>query len=980
LSTTESTIVTPTITAYQAKYLAYDLTRRYPSNSYERFGESLSNAQVDLNPHQVEAAYFAFKSPLSNGAILADEVGLGKTIEAGILLSQKWAERKRKLLIIVPSNLRKQWSQELQEKFFLPSLILENASLKAELKKKNFNPFEQANNIVICSYHFARKQGHYIEPVDWDLVVIDEAHRLRNVYKPNSKIANEIKSSLSRFQKVLLTATPLQNSLMELFGLVSIVDEYAFGDLKSFKAQYSRFDPETGNYDELKRRLAPVCQRTLRRQVMEYIKYTSRKAIVQEFIPSEAEQQLYRDVVDFLRRDRLFSLPQSQRSLLTLILLKLQSSSTFAITPTFEGLIEKLKELKKVLVQPEAEVYELFREQTENFDNVQEEWLDDEEDSEDGDNKRKREVRLTIDDIPQIDAEIEALNEMLVLGRSIDKNSKGDNLVTALTKGFDAIDHSVSIDGTGKKANRKAIIFTESVRTQKYIQQLLENTEFKGESVLFNGTNSDPQSNEIYKAWMERHHGTDMITGSKTADKRAAIVEYFRDKATVMIATEAAAEGINLQFCSLILNFDMPWNPQRIEQRIGRCHRYGQKHDVVVVNFLNKNNAADTRVYELLAQKFKLFDGVFGSSDEVLGSIESGVELEKRIVEIYKNCRTAEEIQSAFDLLQRDLEPQIEDKMQKARQTLLENFDDEVLQKVKMNVAAFLSKYENQLWLLTYYALKGRAEFNEDRKQFSLALNPYNEQGIDTGTYRLARHVEGAHIYRIGHPLAQAIIEEAKSSELPVVELVFDCTNHRPRMAALEPFIGMSGWLRASTVTIDTFESEDYILMAACTDDGLWLSSDVAAKLMLLNAQILPPTNIQQEISQALDHKLQNQQGKVLEESEDRNGTYFDEEMIKLEKWADDKKTGLEIQIKDIDKQIRLYKNEVRKISQLSEKVKMQREIKDLEKKRSDLRNTYFSAQDEIDTKKEQLIASVEARLKHRIDSKELFTIRWSII
>src|SRR5437762_11550239 len=113
------------LTAYHAKYYAYELTRRYSSNSLQKFTASLSDAQVDLNPHQVEAALFAFRSPLSKGAILADEVGLGKTIEAGVLLSQKWAERKRKLLVIVPSNLRKQWNQELSDKFFLPSVILE---------------------------------------------------------------------------------------------------------------------------------------------------------------------------------------------------------------------------------------------------------------------------------------------------------------------------------------------------------------------------------------------------------------------------------------------------------------------------------------------------------------------------------------------------------------------------------------------------------------------------------------------------------------------------------------------------------------------------------------------------------------------------------------------------------------------------------------------------------------------------------------
>ena len=384
-------------------------------------------------------------------------------------------------------------------------------------------------------------------------------------------------------------------------------------------------------------------------------------------------------------------------------------------------------------------------------------------------------------------------------------------------------------------------------------------------------------------------------------------------------------------------------------------------------------------LYELLDQKFKLFDGVFGSSDEVLGSIESGVELEKRIVEIYRTCRTAEEIQTAFDALQRALEPQIEGKMLKARQTLLENFDDEVLQKVRMNVSAFLSRFEKQLWLLTNHALEGKANFDELRKQFALASNPYPVDGVDTGTYHLARHVEGAHLYRIGHPLAQAIISEAKEQDLGTSHLIFNCSAQRPRSAALEPYIGKSGWLQASALTIDTFESEDYILMAARTDDGEWLSEELAGKLMLLNAETQDAEKIDANVSTAMVGKLRDQQARVIEESEKRNGIYFDEEMTKLDKWADDKKTGLEIQIKDIDKQIRLYKSEVRKVGQLVEKVKLQREIKDLEKKRSELRNNYFTAQDEIDIKKEQLIGSVEARMKHNIVSRELFTIRFSI-
>jgi len=171
--------------------------------------------------------------------------------------------------------------------------------------------------------------------------------------------------------------------------------------------------------------------------------------------------------------------------------------------------------------------------------------------------------------------------------------------------------------------------------------------------VLFNGSNNDERSRAVYREWLARHAGSERVTGSRTADMRSALVDYFRDRGKIMIATEAGAEGINLQFCSMVVNYDLPWNPQRIEQRIGRCHRYGQKHDVVVVNFLNRKNEADQRVYQLLSEKFQLFEGVFGASDEVLGVIESGVDFEKRIAEIYQQCRLPSDIRAAFYSLQR---------------------------------------------------------------------------------------------------------------------------------------------------------------------------------------------------------------------------------------------------------------------------------------------------------------------------------------
>jgi superfamily II DNA/RNA helicase len=333
----------------------------------------------------------------------------------------------------------------------------------------------------------------------------------------------------------------------------------------------------------------------------------------------------------------------------------------------------------------------------------------------------------------QLQSELDSLRTFHKLASSIGNNSKGEVLLAALKRGFE--------EAQKKGAQKKALVFTESTRTQIYLREILEKTEYTGKIVLFNGSNTDPKSKEIYRAWLKKHEGTDRITGSPTADMRAALVDCFRDEAEIMIATEAAAEGINLQFCSLVVNYDLPWNPQRIEQRIGRCHRYGQKCDVVVVNFLNKKNAADQRVYELLDEKFKLFSGVFGVSDEVLGSIESGVDFEKRIADIYQECRTPQQIEFNFNQLQAELESQIDDRIRQTREKLLENFDEEVSDKLrfrKQENADFLGKYDTWLWEITNFYLRDYARFENqasdtELKSFFLEKNPFPGEEIHPG-------------------------------------------------------------------------------------------------------------------------------------------------------------------------------------------------------------------------------------------------------
>ena len=961
-------------TDYHAKFFAFDLTRQLPSNSIGKFVASLQDAQVDLNPHQVDAALFAFQSPLSKGAILADEVGLGKTIEAGIILSQQWAERKRKLLIIAPSNLRKQWNQELIDKFFLPSIILETKSFNDEVKTGNFNPFNQSENIVICSYQFAKSKAHYIEQTKWDLVIIDEAHRLRNVYKPTNKTANAIKEALMPYKKVLLTATPLQNSILELYGLVSIIDDYVFGDLKSFKAQYSRIVDEE-NYAELRSRIRPVCHRTLRKQVLEYINYTNRIPICEKFKPTEEEHKLYILVSEYLQREKLYALPNSQRQLMTLILRKLLASSSYAIYGTLNSLVVKLENLLS-----KHEISDLLLELDEDFetaDELDEEWQEEE--------VLIEEVIYSEQDIENIKVELKDLKEYRLLAQHIRKNSKAEHLFTALDKGF------TELERLG--ANNKALIFTESRRTQDFLYNILEARGYKDKVVLFNGTNTDEKSKRIYKEWLAKHKGTDKVTGSPTADKRSALVEYFKNDATIMIATEAAAEGINLQFCSLIVNYDMPWNPQRIEQRIGRCHRYGQKHDVVVVNFLNVKNEADVRVYQLLDQKFQLFDGVFGASDEVLGSIGTGVDFEKRIAQIYNNCRKSEEIQEAFDQLQNDLKPQISERLEEVKSTLMENFDEEVREKLRssmLETKESLSRFEDKLWKTTQYFLAEKAHFQNDYS-FKLLENPFPNENIHSGPYMILKANEhgrkseieipdDTNVYRVGHKLAQRILQGCKELETPIKEVVFDYTNSNTKIVYLEQFVGKSGWMKIQLLQVNSFELEEYFLISCFTDEGDIIDDEMASRFFSLNANTKESISSNQVIEQTFKESLFSLKQEILNENALRNHNFFDVEMDKLDQWADDMKISLEKEIKDIDAEIKLKKAEAKKTLNLELKVKAQREIKELENKRSDKRRRLFQAQDEIDVRKEDLLTEIEQRLNQKIIEKDIFSIRWRLV
>lgn len=943
-------------TPHQARYFAEQITLKRSESSVDGLASAMSGVKVDLNPHQVDAALFAIKSPLSNGALLADEVGLGKTIEAGLVLAQYWSERKRRILLIVPASLRMQWRSELSEKFYIDSMIMESANFNKERKAGKVNPFEVSNQVVICSYNFASRKAIEIRNVQWDLVIMDEAHKLRNVYKTNNVTGNKLKIALSGRKKLLLTATPLQNNLMELYGLASIIDDHVFGDAKTFREMYVAVSNPDIRNRSLRARLQPFCKRTLRSQVSEYVKYTERIAILQEYAPTPDEERLYNDISDYLQTDKLYALPEGQRNLITMVLRKLLASSSFAIRGTLESLISRLEALLQGIEQ-ELDL--------EDFD-AYSEYVDEEET---GDDILTQELER---DREAIKAELALLRSFADLAKSITTNSKGENLLTALQKGFDKISE---LGG-----QKKAVIFTESRRTQDYLYNLLSHNGYEGKIVFLNGSNNDVMSKEIYAAWKERHKGDGMISGSRQADMKAAVVEAFRDEASILIGTEAAAEGINLQFCSIIVNYDLPWNPQRIEQRIGRCHRYGQKNDVVVINFLNNKNAADQRVYQILDEKFRLFSGVFGSSDEVLGSLESGVDFEKRIAEIYQKCKTQEDIQREFDDLQNELADQINEKMLEARQSILENFDEDValrLADCQKNTVASLDKFSQ--WMYYFFLIHGGGRvlsLNEGRLQLT------NEDG-SVSTYNLQwkkAEEEGDIFLRKEDGFFRIWLDEAMQAEITPTHIRFDNTGAERRHSFFDSHTGLKGVLSVDKLAYEGLGDQEHLIFTVETEDGTTLDEDLVNRMLELPGEAT--SDIPDETAEFIQKRDERMELKK-QQIQNSNKEYFIAECEKLDAYSEDLKEGLERDIKELGKLIKEKKREFKTGSgdkTLEEMLDLKEEISKLESKRKEMRRNLYEQQDAIDEQNERLQEEIRQKLEGHMVTQHIMTISFEII
>jgi hypothetical protein len=517
------------------------------------------------------------------------------------------------------------------------------------------------------------------------------------------------------------------------------------------------------------------------------------------------------------------------------------------------------------------------------------------------------------------------------------------------------------------------------VRTQAYLALLLSANGYADDIVLMNGQNNDAASKAIYEDWLVRHKGTDAVSGSRTADMKAAVVEAFRDRKSILIATESGAEGINLQFCSLIVNYDLPWNPQRVEQRIGRCHRYGQKIDVTVVNFLNLKNRAEQRVYELLSQKFSLFQGVFGASDAVLGAIESGVDIERRILEIVQSARNETEINAAFDKLQEDLQSQISEQVLDARKRLLETVDERVVAQLKTRdgeIRRHMSDFERQLLLVARAELRDARFHVDDERRFDFRGDTYTTEWplADQKGWKFFRLTEGT--------LAIKTVARAKEHNFTAAAgLRFDLTAYKGgRLTDVEPLRGKAGWLRVAKLRVATpAYTREHLLLSAFTDDGAEVHAETAERLLGVPAQGTDPP-IDRPPADLLDDREDAQRRSLLELAEQQNANWLDRENDKLDAYADDLEKSLEGEVKALEAEIREAKKALRgSCLPMAEKLAEKRRISSLEGKRDKMKAEFFDRRAKLRAEVDAMLDQIQESLKIKPSLAPLFTVRWEV-
>lgn len=855
------------------RYYAEDLVRLRRSSEKRRYAASQRRGRIDPNPHQIDAVMFALRRIPEGGCILADEVGLGKTIEAGLVIAQLLAEGASRILIIVPRPLLGQWQDEL---FSLFGLQAREAALE--------HVDTTLPGVYLVGREFAGGQAGAAKLAGgppFDLCVIDEAHEVfagihkrydrHGSYNSESKhaqTAHRVRQLIGVSPVLLLTATPIQNSLVELWGLVQYVEPTGtlLGTLPTFKTLFC--DSADGRVlvpeqtDELRRRLNEVVQRTLRRQAGEFLErpFVGRSALLFEYEMSADERALYDDVTRYLLEPNLCAFQGRGRQLLLLGFHRRMASSKPALAKSLENVAERLRGQ-----QAGAGATDL--------DAAMQEVVKDLED----DSPLPSDKEPPVQPAPSIATELARVESFIVRARSLPADSKADSLIRAVRSIADR-----------QGGSRKVVVFTESLTTQDYLVKLLVERAglSAGEVTVFRGTNDSKRAEQALARWKDEVGSRIPAHARPSPDiaVRLALVHEFKTRSRVFVSTEAGAKGLNLQFCDTIINYDLPWNPQRIEQRIGRCHRYGQTRDVTVVNFLAKDNAAQRLTFEILSKKLDLFGEVLDMSDQVLhagtGSRAEelatalGADFEAQLGKIWDRARSLEEVEDELRRLGDSIEERKAELDQIRRDTvgLIESRLDEsvrqVFRQIRDELPTTLAEFDAELLRVASNYLEAIDVpfqiLEEDGRRFlSVDADRRLPGSLSYGFRAVLGHAEGledAESLHVGHPLLEAAVDEARRAGIGTFSVTFRLTDTSPDQ--LRQRIGARGRLAVSRVLHSGFEREERLVVTALFEDAMVLKpADVATALVHLpceaRAPLHPPLRVTlADLDEVVDEEL----------------------------------------------------------------------------------------------------------------------------
>ena len=881
------------------RFHAEELVRLRRAGEKRRYVAAQRRGRVDPNPHQIEAVTFALKRIPEGGCILADEVGLGKTIEAGLVIAQLLAEGKSRVLVIVPRPLLGQWQNELLDLFGVEALEAADGNVDVA-----------APGVFIAGREYAGGERGFErlrQAPPFDLCLIDEAHEVfagihRRYNKdgayeedsPHARTAHRVKQLIGISPVLLLTATPMQNSLDELWALVGYIDRTGtlLGDKPTFD---ELFNGEAGvgaeQAGELQRRLKQVVQRTLRRQAMPYLErpFVGRQARLFPYRMSPAERALYDDVTEYLLEPELFAFRGSARKLLLIGFHRRMASSNAALAASLTGVAARLRRLRDRGAPDDAQ----------DFDDLEE----------DAENMAPREVPQA--NIPRLDhtavrAELDRVESFIHRANTLPADSKAEALVSVVKQLLDR-----------PPDRRKVLVFTESLTTQSYLQDLLaRKTPLTEQDItLFRGVNDSPRASAALRVWREEEESetAQHLRASPTVAVRLALVHEFQTRSTVMIATEAGAKGLNLQFCDTIVNYDLPWNPQRIEQRIGRCHRYGQQRDVNVFNFLAEDNEAQQLTFDILSNKLDLFGKVLNMTDEVLQTPRSdssealtsalGANFEAEVRRIWERARSIDDVVAELRQLRDTMEERRRELDRTRERTigLIEQRLDasvrQVFERIQGELAPALKELDDELKnVLTAYLDAEEVPWGEGERRGRKVLHygaspqlpkPFQSGGtvVIGGTHGLT----GADPLHVGHSLVKEAVRSARNQCAGEYRVCFRLQPSAP--AALRRHRGSRGRLALTRIRYDGFEPEERLRATAVFEDAEVLRPAEAALALLRQpcedaAEFATPLKVSAaHLDEVVSEELFEEQGRVAA----INQQGFEQAMAQLDQYLADR-------------------------------------------------------------------------------------------